>query len=448
MPTATATGTPSSPSTKISFAEDLGTEVVSIYVGPERKHFVVHKSLLTTQSTYFDRALNGNFKEAEENSIYMEEEDPAAVGLLVGWLYRGAIPGAGGKMSPFARRSSDDIQSFVSPPPFPETGTTSPYVPGQYPDFNNPRNTEHFLHIAFDPQYQQFSQEELRLSDYRSNRRYQTVPTTLPGPGPGIGGFAPLQQTAAAPATTTPMALTTGQAGGFAPYQSLFSNLPPRVNGLFSQPATNYSNPFSFVNRGPFTKKPTLQPGDFGYDSLISYPKSDGVFLNGIPRSEPLDSRQQQEDSQQLALLNLCILAETICWAKLFNDSVNAYVSGEANMHRNIPIVHVEIIYQRTHSDSTLREFVIDSIRRLRASNGEAHMAYMSLAQQYEEFLENILGHISGLKFVDKRASFGDPQLQKTYHMPEEDPLSNGLRGGVFARKEKEEKEDEFGCAG
>ena len=55
---------------------DLGTEIVDIFVGPQRKRYVVHKKLLTIQSDYFDKALNGRFKEAEENSIYLKEEDP------------------------------------------------------------------------------------------------------------------------------------------------------------------------------------------------------------------------------------------------------------------------------------------------------------------------------------------------------------------------------------
>jgi hypothetical protein len=37
---------------------------------------VVHKKLLAAQSDYFDKALNGRFREAEENSIHLKEEDP------------------------------------------------------------------------------------------------------------------------------------------------------------------------------------------------------------------------------------------------------------------------------------------------------------------------------------------------------------------------------------
>jgi len=62
----------------------LGTEVVDIYVGPERKHYVVHKKPLTSRSEYFSKALDGHFREAEENSIHLKEDDPAAVALLIG----------------------------------------------------------------------------------------------------------------------------------------------------------------------------------------------------------------------------------------------------------------------------------------------------------------------------------------------------------------------------
>jgi hypothetical protein len=70
----------------IHINRDLGTEVVSVYVGasPDRKHYVVHKQLLTSQSDYFDKALNGKFREAEENKIDLEEDDPAAIGLMIG----------------------------------------------------------------------------------------------------------------------------------------------------------------------------------------------------------------------------------------------------------------------------------------------------------------------------------------------------------------------------
>ena len=110
----------------------MGTEVVSIYVGEERKRFVVHKDLLTSQSEYFDKALNGNFKEAEENAIYFKEDDPVVVGYFVTWLYRGVIPealgGSSNGPSPFARLAPEPITKPSGPIPYPESGSSLPFA--------------------------------------------------------------------------------------------------------------------------------------------------------------------------------------------------------------------------------------------------------------------------------------------------------------------------------
>ena len=78
----------------------MGTDVIDIYVGPSRKHFVVHKNLLTSKSDYFNKALNGSFKEAAEQSITFEELEPAAFALMIGWLYKGTIPGIEKQLRP------------------------------------------------------------------------------------------------------------------------------------------------------------------------------------------------------------------------------------------------------------------------------------------------------------------------------------------------------------
>jgi hypothetical protein len=71
---------------------DLGTEVVDIIVGPKRKRFVVHEQLLTSRSTYFRDILRGS-NIGNKSKVYFDDDDPAAVALFVGWLYRGTIPG-------------------------------------------------------------------------------------------------------------------------------------------------------------------------------------------------------------------------------------------------------------------------------------------------------------------------------------------------------------------
>ena len=57
--------------------------------------FTVSKNLLCKVSPVFDRMLNGNFKEAQEQSIVLEEMkdvvSTAGVGNFISWLYRGVV---------------------------------------------------------------------------------------------------------------------------------------------------------------------------------------------------------------------------------------------------------------------------------------------------------------------------------------------------------------------
>lgn len=81
-------------------------------------------------------------------------------------------------------------------------------------------------------------------------------------------------------------------------------------------------------------------------------------------------------------------------------------------LRRNIPLDHIDTIYERTHSGSTLREFVIDSIGCL--NNAEvAYKEYLNLAQAHDEFLEEILRGLSMKQ--QKRANV--LKKVKSYHV-------------------------------
>ncbi len=69
----------------------LTSELVTVYVGPSKKKWVLHKNLLCARSSFFETAFGGNFKESKENAIYLPEDDKAAFELLAGWLYNGGI---------------------------------------------------------------------------------------------------------------------------------------------------------------------------------------------------------------------------------------------------------------------------------------------------------------------------------------------------------------------
>lgn len=65
---------------------------MTIYVGPKRKEFIVHKKLLCESADYFKGAFTRDFKEARKGEMYMPEDSPGAFSLYVDWLYRSAIP--------------------------------------------------------------------------------------------------------------------------------------------------------------------------------------------------------------------------------------------------------------------------------------------------------------------------------------------------------------------
>jgi len=60
-------------------------------VGPEKKSFRLHKSLLCHASKYFDAALNGGFKEAEEEKIEMLGDCAEMFKHFQFWLYSNTI---------------------------------------------------------------------------------------------------------------------------------------------------------------------------------------------------------------------------------------------------------------------------------------------------------------------------------------------------------------------
>ncbi|PVH85700.1 hypothetical protein DL98DRAFT_605307 [Cadophora sp. DSE1049] len=74
-------------------AERLGHEFVTIYVGPKRKQFSVHKKLLRSSAPFFDKAVQENaFKEGAEGVLELPDDHPVAFALYVEWIYRATIP--------------------------------------------------------------------------------------------------------------------------------------------------------------------------------------------------------------------------------------------------------------------------------------------------------------------------------------------------------------------
>jgi hypothetical protein len=69
-----------------------GTEWITVYVGPKRREFKLHKLLVCTKSPYFDKCFNGNFAEAETAECCFPEDDSSAFEVFMNYLYTEQVP--------------------------------------------------------------------------------------------------------------------------------------------------------------------------------------------------------------------------------------------------------------------------------------------------------------------------------------------------------------------
>lgn len=65
--------------------------IVLIRVGKEKTPFPLHKGLLCNASPYFRACLQGEFKEAQSQTIDWPEENPEIVKVFQFWLYSGNL---------------------------------------------------------------------------------------------------------------------------------------------------------------------------------------------------------------------------------------------------------------------------------------------------------------------------------------------------------------------
>lgn len=65
----------------------FNTHMVTIEVGIEKEHFVVHQSFLCAKSQYFAKALSGSFKESITRFIQLPDVSPILFRIFVTWIY-------------------------------------------------------------------------------------------------------------------------------------------------------------------------------------------------------------------------------------------------------------------------------------------------------------------------------------------------------------------------
>jgi hypothetical protein len=83
--------------------------MVTIEVGPEKEHFVVHQSFLCAKSPYFDKALSGSFQEAITRLIRLPDTSPILFRIFVAWLYHGLLH----YLPPHGRTVDQDFESLT-----------------------------------------------------------------------------------------------------------------------------------------------------------------------------------------------------------------------------------------------------------------------------------------------------------------------------------------------
>ncbi|KAF7122784.1 hypothetical protein CNMCM5793_000894 [Aspergillus hiratsukae] len=83
-------------SKRIRTSKDEGSSLrgktVDIAVGVQKEIFSVHETLIRASSSFFDKAMAGDWKESQQRTIQLPEDEPGIFALYVKWLYCGTLP--------------------------------------------------------------------------------------------------------------------------------------------------------------------------------------------------------------------------------------------------------------------------------------------------------------------------------------------------------------------
>lgn len=68
----------------------LSGPMLDVYVGPQKRHWAIHRNLLYHHSELLEHELRGDGKK-KQGSLELPDQDPAGFELLVKWLYQGRL---------------------------------------------------------------------------------------------------------------------------------------------------------------------------------------------------------------------------------------------------------------------------------------------------------------------------------------------------------------------
>lgn len=385
----------------------MGNEDVTVYVGPQKKIYLLHKQLLMSGSTYFEKALTGCYKEAEEGIIYLEEETTDAFDLLVRWLYqhkiialkapfgkivpkkgpkrqsqavnKGSIPRTRNQQSPMEEfsnlivplwntngtiipgcESDHEMTDAIPVRTNPGTGTLqfSPFIESAtFRAAGTATTWDRYVNVTLQEGYRHWSTEELHLADYEAGRKARFLPPELP----------------------------------FTPHNS------PAI---------------SAQTKDTFT-------GATGH-------------ITGIPKCQTVSEIVADEEKKQLALLQLCMMAETMCWDRLFNAAMTAYTQTEAVLQsrRPYPASHIYLIYSRSHAESPSRRFAAESaVSHLSDPAAQAMYSDPKLLRAHPEFIAELFKALPGAHNFQEHWLEGN---ECTYHSHGEDECCYDRNGNFI----------------
>ena len=69
----------------------LSGPMIDIYVGASRRHWSLHRNILSHHSSFFEKDVIDTDTNVRGSTVELLDEDPAAFELLVKWLYQGKI---------------------------------------------------------------------------------------------------------------------------------------------------------------------------------------------------------------------------------------------------------------------------------------------------------------------------------------------------------------------
>ncbi|KAI1347042.1 hypothetical protein F5Y01DRAFT_319119 [Xylaria sp. FL0043] len=158
----------------------------------------------------------------------------------------------------------------------------------------------------------------------------------------------------------------------------------------FAKPATR-----SGKSREVVTMTSKTQPDNTLKDKEHSGDADSGGFHSNatrltIPFCIP-DDEAEKAEKMQILLLKLIIFAETHKWNQLFNDAIDAFKYGEAQLRRlYTPPSHIDLVFASSKTLNTLRRFMFEYTMALGYKN-RSMSKYQDLLMSHPKILSLML---------------------------------------------------------